>query len=185
MSDLEASSEFHTTHFNFKPTEITSFGEPNNAKPGLMFFHVDLGQEYCDHHCLLLSNMPVGPQPVGSHHSAFGVDGLDAEFMGHDYLTAQGYNLYWGVERYVEGSIVYDYWYDRDGFLLEHYADSDLVNEDTPIHWGKPRKNASSRGPQPPLDPLPAPGGGVVYKSRSPQFLLQVVVSSCFYFELG
>jgi catechol 2,3-dioxygenase-like lactoylglutathione lyase family enzyme len=161
VRDLDPSARFYTTHFNFKPTEVTSFGPPDKAWPGLMFFHIDLGQTYTDHHSLMLSSMPTGPQATGSDHSAFEVEGLDAEFIGHDYLTQQGYKLYWGVGRHVEGSIVYDYWYDVDGFLLEHYTDSDLVNEDTPIHWAKPRENASSWGPPPPMEPLPAPGGGV------------------------
>lgn len=31
------------------------------------------------------------------------------------------------------GSQVFDYWFDTSGFMVEHYADGDLVNRDTPI----------------------------------------------------
>jgi hypothetical protein len=31
------------------------------------------------------------------------------------------------------GSQVFDYWFDTSKFILEHYADGDLVNKDTPV----------------------------------------------------
>lgn len=37
------------------------------------------------------------------------------------------------VPQHVLGSQVFDYWFDTSGFIVEHYADGDLVNRDTPI----------------------------------------------------
>ena len=37
------------------------------------------------------------------------------------------------VIQHVLGSQVFDYWFDTSGFMVEHYADGDLVNHDTPI----------------------------------------------------
>ena len=165
MTDLEVSARFYSTHFNFKPSEITAFGPPGHTKPGFVFFHVDLGQEYSDHHCLMLSCIPVGPQATGSDHSAFEVQSVDATLIGHEYLTEQGYRLYWGVGRHFQGSIVYDYWYDVEGFLLEHYADSDLVNEDTPVDWWPTRTTFSAWGPHPPMEAVSPPGGGIQARS--------------------
>ena len=31
---------------------------------------------------------------------------------------------------------IFDYWWDTSGNMIEHYADGDLVNKDTPVNWG-------------------------------------------------
>ena len=30
---------------------------------------------------------------------------------------------------------IFDYWWDTTGNMIEHYADGDLVNKDTPVGW--------------------------------------------------
>lgn len=35
------------------------------------------------------------------------------------------------------GSQIFDYWYDPSRFMLEHYIDGDLVNDETPINRTK------------------------------------------------
>ena len=35
--------------------------------------------------------------------------------------------------RHVLGNQIFDYWFDESGFEMEHYADGDLVNCDTPV----------------------------------------------------
>ncbi|TAQ83069.1 hypothetical protein B7494_g8605, partial [Chlorociboria aeruginascens] len=52
------------------------------------------------------------------------------------WLAAKGYNSVWGVGRHILGSQIFDYWWDTSGFMCEHYADGDLVNETTPIGRG-------------------------------------------------
>lgn len=85
-------------------------------------------------------------------HAAFEVHDFDVQQLGHQHLTRKGYELCWGVGRHVLGSQVVsehlhfcasqcpylhspqsDYWFDPNEFILEHYADGDLVNRDTPI----------------------------------------------------
>lgn len=115
----------------------------------IIFYHVDLGQEYSEHHSFFLA-APHGPlQPGKAHHAAFEVESIDKQFIGHDYLDSQGYDPFWGVGRHIEGSQVFDYWFDLDGFLVEHYADGDLVNEDNEIGWvgGREGKDGSNWGP--------------------------------------
>lgn len=67
--------------------------------------------------------------------------------MGHQWLEAHGRKLVWGIGRHVHGSQVFDYWYDPSGFIVEHYADGDVVNEDAELSraaagdmavWGPP-----------------------------------------------
>jgi hypothetical protein len=35
--------------------------------------------------------------------------------------------------QHVLGSQVFDYWFDTSKFMVEHYADGDLVNRNTPV----------------------------------------------------
>jgi len=37
------------------------------------------------------------------------------------------------IYQHVLGSQVFDYWFDQSKFILEHYADGDLVNKNTPV----------------------------------------------------
>ncbi len=52
--------------------------------------------------------------------------------MGHEWLKAKSYKAHWGVGRHVLGSQVFDYWWDPDGFRVEHYADGDLYDNTVP-----------------------------------------------------
>jgi len=61
--------------------------------------------------------------------------------MGHQWLAEKGYDLVWGIGRHVHGSQVFDYWYDVSHFIIEHYADGDVVNEDTEV---TPRSKAGN-----------------------------------------
>lgn len=62
------------------------------------------------------------------HHASFEVDDFDSELKGHAWLEKKGWDLVWGVGRHLLGSQIFDYWFDTDGFVVEHYADGDLVN---------------------------------------------------------
>ena len=123
---LEETESFYTTHFNFKPSDFLTAPDGTTF---IIFLHIDLGKKYSDHHSFFLARDSAS----GPHHTAFEVDGIDNQFIAHDQLLKRGYKSYWGVGRHTEGSQVFDYWYDIDGFILEHYTDGDLVNQDTPV----------------------------------------------------
>lgn len=112
------------------------------------FLHLDRGDEVVDHHCLLFFE---GPK-FHVHHSSYEVHDFDIQSLGHQWLKDKGYNQLWGVGRHILGSQIFDYWYisalvsfpnlvvlmfnrwDPSGFMMEHYADGDLVNDKTPVH---------------------------------------------------
>jgi hypothetical protein len=56
------------------------------------------------------------------HHSSFEVHDFDIQALGHQWLRDKNYDLVWGVGRHVMGSQIFDYWFDRSGFVLEHYG---------------------------------------------------------------
>jgi hypothetical protein len=68
-------------------------------------------------------------------HSAYEVADLDALAAGGEYLREQGYLRSWGIGRHIQGSQIFDYWRDPDGFLVEHYADGDLFDSTLEPGW--------------------------------------------------
>ena len=61
-------------------------------------------------------------------HSAYQVADLDALAAGGEYLRDRGYRRSWGIGRHIQGSQIFDYWRDPDGFLVEHFSDGDLFD---------------------------------------------------------
>lgn len=47
---------------------------------------------------------------------------------GGEYLRERGYHRAWGIGRHIEGSQLFDYWRDPDGFLVEHFSDGDMFD---------------------------------------------------------
>ena len=97
-----------------------------------VFYCLDLGKHYSDHHSFFHFAKFPGQKFPGPHHASFEVYDFDIQLQGHDHLVAQNYKLMWGVGRHLLGSQIFDYWYDPEGFVLEHYTDGDVVNEDNP-----------------------------------------------------
>jgi hypothetical protein len=81
---------WYSSHFNFKPTDIVH--KPDDPSAELMsFFHLDLGPDYSDHHCLLLAAHHGNSTGTSVHHSSFEVEDLDTQMMGHQWLSKKGY----------------------------------------------------------------------------------------------
>jgi len=90
----------------------------------LSFIRCDRGSVTADHQPLAMALGPVKRYM----HSAYEVADLDALAAGGEYLREQGYFRSWGIGRHIEGSQIFDYWRDPDGFLVEHYADGDMFD---------------------------------------------------------
>ncbi|MDT7685064.1 MAG: hypothetical protein QOG57_5374, partial [Pseudonocardiales bacterium] len=50
-------------------------------------------------------------------------------------LLDRGYHRSWGIGRHVEGSQIFDYWRDPDGFLVEHFTDGDMFDNTLEPGW--------------------------------------------------
>ena len=92
--------------------------------PVMSFMRCDRGDVPADHHTLAMS---LGPSNKYIH-SAYEVADIDAIAAGGEHLLDLGYRRSWGIGRHIQGSQVFDYWRDPDGFLVEHYADGDLFD---------------------------------------------------------
>ena len=148
VSNLESAVAFYTTHFSFAESD-TIVNPLAEDKTALTFLHVDKGKAFTDHHSFFLAAQ-MGNQKVGVHHAAFEVYDFDVQQLAHDFLKKKGYKPQWGIGRHGPGSQIFDYWFDRSGFVLEHYSDGDLVNADSTF-----RKYSFSEvntwGPEPPF----------------------------------
>ncbi|KAL5403866.1 hypothetical protein PMIN06_010764 [Paraphaeosphaeria minitans] len=125
---------FYTRHFNFAPTDFLFVEEGGAGKKDVAaFLHIDLGAAYTDHHTFFMSSNPT----AHVHHCSFEVHDFDSQNLGHEWLAKKGYKSVWGVGRHILGSQLFDYWWDTSGNMVEHYADGDLVSEETPVGWGE------------------------------------------------
>ncbi|MFF0496581.1 VOC family protein [Nocardia aobensis] len=92
--------------------------------PVMSFIRCDRGRTPADHHTLALV---LGPRNRYVH-SAYQVADLDALAAGGEYLRDSGYRRSWGIGRHFQGSQLFDYWRDPDGFLVEHFTDGDMFD---------------------------------------------------------
>ncbi|ORY16639.1 Glyoxalase/Bleomycin resistance protein/Dihydroxybiphenyl dioxygenase [Clohesyomyces aquaticus] len=136
VKSFPAQLEWYTRTFNLAPTDFL-YVNPDASNPSYridvaVFCHIDIGQAFTDHHTFFMSQNPTSHV----HHSSFEVHDFDTQNLGHEWLVSKGYKSVWGVGRHILGSQLFDYWWDTTGNMVEHYADGDLVNEDTPVGWG-------------------------------------------------
>jgi catechol 2,3-dioxygenase-like lactoylglutathione lyase family enzyme len=99
--------------------------------PVMSFIRCDRGSVPADHHTLALALGPANRYV----HSAYQVADLDALAAGGEYLNDSGYHRSWGIGRHIQGSQIFDYWRDPDGFLVEHFADGDMFDNTLEPGW--------------------------------------------------
>ena len=99
--------------------------------PVMSFIRCDRGSVPADHHTLALALGPANRYV----HSAYQVCDLDALAAGGEYLRERGYFRSWGIGRHIQGSQLFDYWRDPDGFLVEHFADGDMFDNTLEPGW--------------------------------------------------
>ncbi len=115
------------------------------------FMRVAQGENWVDHHSVFFLESPT----THVHHCSFEVQDPDEVMMGSEWLKSKGWKQVWGVGRHILGSQVFDYWRDCSGFMIEHYADGDIL---TSAHEGERHHVAEEAlsvwGPQAPADYL-------------------------------
>ncbi|KAJ5744263.1 hypothetical protein N7533_009133 [Penicillium manginii] len=130
--DFEKMVDFYTTTFNIVPTDFLYVEKEGKKLNVAMFAHIDRGADYVDHHSFFISTNAT----THVHHCSFEVHDFDTQKLGHQWLANKKYKSVWGVGRHILGSQIFDYWWDTTGNMIEHYADGDLVNNQTPIGYG-------------------------------------------------
>jgi hypothetical protein len=112
-------------------SDFQFFPGQRDRGPTMSFIRCDRGATPADHHTLA---MALGPQNRYVH-SAYQVCDLDALAAGGEYLADRGYLRSWGIGRHIQGSQLFDYWRDPDGFLVEHFSDGDMFDSTLEPGW--------------------------------------------------
>ena len=99
--------------------------------PAMSFIRCDRGR-----HAHRPPHAGAGARPANRYvHSAYQVCDLDALAAGGEYLREHGYHRSWGIGRHIQGSQIFDYWRDPDGFLVEHFTDGDMFDDTLEPGW--------------------------------------------------
>lgn len=115
---------WYLDHLGMIVSDFLYFPGQRDRGPAMSFIRCDRGQTPTDHHTLALA---LGPSNRYVH-SAYQVCDLDALAAGGEYLKDHGYQRSWGIGRHIQGSQIFDYWRDPDGFLVEHFTDGDMFD---------------------------------------------------------
>ncbi|OOF92088.1 hypothetical protein ASPCADRAFT_153403 [Aspergillus carbonarius ITEM 5010] len=140
---------FYTQHFNLVPTDFLYIEKEGRKDNVAIFAHIDRGKDSVDHHTLFM----MANETSHVHHCSFEVHDFDTQKLGHYWLAEKGYKSVWGVGRHILGSQIFDYWWDTTGNMVEHYADGDIVNDETPIgHMPARNESLAIWGPEVPVE---------------------------------
>jgi catechol 2,3-dioxygenase-like lactoylglutathione lyase family enzyme len=123
--------DWYLRHLGLIVSDFLYYRGQRDRGPVMSFIRCDRGATPTDHHTLALV---LGPADRYVH-SAFEVADLDTLAAGGEHLREQGYVRSWGIGRHIQGSQIFDYWRDPDGFLVEHYADGDLFDSTLEPGW--------------------------------------------------
>ncbi len=127
----QQSLDWYLQHLGLIVSDFKYFDGQREKGPTMSFIRCDRGSLPADHHTLA---MTLGPRNRYVH-SAYQVSDLDALAAGGQYLLDQGYYRSWGIGRHIEGSQIFDYWRDPDGFLVEHFTDGDRFDNTLEPGW--------------------------------------------------
>jgi hypothetical protein len=127
----------------FRCSDEVYEGERSNVVGS--FNRLDRGQDYVDHHAFFC----IRGDKTGLNHFSYEAADIDDILVGHEHLQGKGYRHMWGLGRHKLGSQFFDYWCDPWGRVHEHWADTDVLNANTPVNfvergpelagpWGQP-----------------------------------------------
>ncbi|OXY96973.1 2,3-dihydroxybiphenyl 1,2-dioxygenase [Streptomyces diastatochromogenes] len=122
---------WYLEHLGLIVSDFLYYEGQRDRGPTMSFIRCDRGGTPTDHHTLALT---LGPSDRYVH-SAYEVTDLDAMAAGGEHLLDEGYRRSWGIGRHILGSQIFDYWRDPDGFLVEHFADSDMFDSTLEPGW--------------------------------------------------
>jgi len=115
---------WYLDHLGMIVSDFLFFPGQRDRGPTMSFIRCDRGPTLTDHHTLAIA---LGPSNRYVH-SAYQVCDLDALAAGGEHLKGHGYQRSWGIGRHIQGSQIFDYWRDPDGFMVEHFSDGDMFD---------------------------------------------------------
>ena len=123
--------DWYLDHLGMIVSDFQYFPGQRELGPTMSFIRCDRGMSPADHHTVAIALGPANRYL----HSAYQVGDLDALAAGGEYLSDRGYHRSWGIGRHIQGSQIFDYWRDPDGFLVEHFSDGDMFDSTLEPGW--------------------------------------------------
>ena len=130
---FERALDWYLENLGLIVSDFLFFPGQRDRGPTMAFIRCDRGGTPSDHHTLA---MHLGPS-CRYVHSAYQVADLDAVAAGGEFLREQRYHHAWGIGRHIQGSQIFDYWRDPDGFMVEHFADGDMFDNTVDVGWAQ------------------------------------------------
>ncbi|WP_072816059.1 VOC family protein [Rhodococcus zopfii] len=125
------SLNWYLEHLGLIVSDFLYYTGQRERGPVMSFIRCDRGATATDHHTVAMALGPTNRYV----HSAYQVCDLDTLAAGGEYLRELGYQRSWGIGRHIQGSQIFDYWRDPDGFLVEHFSDGDLFDSTLAPGW--------------------------------------------------
>ena len=122
---------WYVDHLGLIVSDFLYYPGQRQRGPTMSFIRCDRGPTPTDHHTLAMALGPANRYV----HSAYQVSDLDALAAGGEFLRERGYFRSWGIGRHIQGSQLFDYWRDPDGFLVEHFTDGDMFDSTLEPGW--------------------------------------------------
>jgi catechol 2,3-dioxygenase-like lactoylglutathione lyase family enzyme len=119
-----ATLDWYLEHLGLIVSDFLFHPGQRDRGPVMSFIRCDRGNTPTDHHTLAMTLGPTNRYV----HSAYQVADLDTLAAGGEHLLEAGYHRSWGIGRHIQGSQIFDYWRDPDGFLVEHFTDGDMFD---------------------------------------------------------
>ena len=138
--------DWYLQHLGLIVSDFLYYAGQRERGPVMSFIRCDRGSTPTDHHTLAMALGPANRYV----HSAYQVADLDALAAGGEHLREQGYHHSWGIGRHIQGSQVFDYWRDPDGFLVEHFSDGDLFDNTLEPGWAPMTASGLAQWGRPP-----------------------------------
>src|SRR6185369_6901078 len=125
------SLNWYLQHLGLIVSDFLYYPGQRQRGPVMSFIRCDRGATPTDHHTLAMTLGPTNRYV----HSAYQVADLDTLAAGGEHLLDLGYHRSWGIGRHIQGSQIFDYWRDPDGFLVEHFTDGDMFDNTLEPGW--------------------------------------------------
>lgn len=116
--------DWYLQHLGLIVSDFLYYPGQRERGPTMSFIRCDRGSTPTDHHTMAMTLGPTNRYV----HSAYQVADVDALAAGGELLRDLGYHRSWGIGRHIQGSQIFDYWRDPNGFLVEHFTDGDMFD---------------------------------------------------------
>jgi catechol 2,3-dioxygenase-like lactoylglutathione lyase family enzyme len=116
--------DWYLKHLGLIVSDFLFYAGQREKGSVMSFIRCDRGSTPTDHHTVAMTLGPVNRYV----HSAYQVADLDTLAAGGQHLLDRGYHRSWGIGRHIQGSQIFDYWRDPDGFLVEHFTEGDMFD---------------------------------------------------------